>query len=97
MILFIIRYASWAQDTAWLPAGKPLANGTIIPSTMSYRSSFTDYLGAYVWHCHRLLHEDSGLMTVVNVIPSITIYSVATIGDSTRDSRVQIYNEKGKK
>ena len=95
--MFILRPAIWAQDTAWLPAGKQLDNGTIIPSTMSYRSMFTDYLGTYVWHCHRLLHEDSGLMTVVNVIPSITIYSVATIGHSSRDSSVQVFNEKGTK
>ena len=93
--LFIIRPAPWAQDTVWLPAGNSLPNGTVIPSAMAFRSSFIDYLGAYVWHCHRLYHEDTGLMVLVNVIPKITVYALATNGDKACDSTVQVYNEKG--
>ena len=31
-------------------------------------------------HCHRLNHEDNGLMTLVNVIPAVSSYAVAVPG-----------------
>jgi FtsP/CotA-like multicopper oxidase with cupredoxin domain len=30
---------------------------------------YTDYIGAYVYHCHILDHEDQGMMEVVEVEP----------------------------
>ena len=36
------------------------------------RTKFNDYLGLYVLHCHRLNHEDNGLMMLVNVIPAVS-------------------------
>ena len=44
------------------------------------RTKFNDYLGLYVLHCHRLNHEDNGLMMLVNVIPAVSDYAVAVSG-----------------
>ncbi|MGN6485660.1 MAG: multicopper oxidase domain-containing protein, partial [Thermomicrobiales bacterium] len=30
---------------------------------------FLDFTGKYVFHCHILMHEDSGMMAVVEVVP----------------------------
>lgn len=84
---------NYALDTANIPAGRALANGTIIAGLLGFRMNFTDYLGAYVWHCHRLLHEDTGLMVIVNVIPAVRVYAIAVEGSGTSDSKVHIYNE----
>lgn len=34
-----------------------------------FRSRFPDYVGTFVHHCHILLHEDHGMMQVVEVTP----------------------------
>jgi FtsP/CotA-like multicopper oxidase with cupredoxin domain len=41
----------------------------IIPGYFKMRSRFVDYPGAYVMHCHILIHEDRGMMFTVEVIP----------------------------
>ena len=41
----------------------------IQPGALSLRMSFDDFTGLFVMHCHRLNHEDNGLMTLINVIP----------------------------
>src|SRR5262249_20210766 len=41
---------------------------------------FDEYTGLYVMHCHRLNHEDNGLMALINVIPAVSIYAVAIPG-----------------
>jgi hypothetical protein len=33
-------------------------------------------------HCHRLNHEDNGLMAMVNVIPAVSSYAVVVPGSS---------------
>lgn len=38
------------------------------------RSRFVDYTGQYVIHCHILIHEDRGMMQLVEVIPDTTDY-----------------------
>jgi FtsP/CotA-like multicopper oxidase with cupredoxin domain len=38
------------------------------------RSRFVDYTGQYVVHCHILIHEDRGMMQLVEVIPDTTDY-----------------------
>ena len=38
---------------------------------------FDDFTGLFVMHCHRLNHEDNGLMALVNVIPAVSSYAVA--------------------
>lgn len=37
-------------------------------------SRFVDYTGQYVIHCHILIHEDRGMMQLVEVIPDTTDY-----------------------
>jgi len=34
-----------------------------------FRSRFPDYVGTYVNHCHILLHEDNGMMQVIEAVP----------------------------
>lgn len=48
----------------------PLApNGTQgQPTSITFRSRFTDFTGKFVWHCHALDHEDMGMMELVEVV-----------------------------
>ena len=53
----------WA-DTIPLPnLGSPGA-----PTSITFRSRFVDFKGAYVLHCHMLVHEDMGMMQLVEVV-----------------------------
>lgn len=47
----------WA-DTIALP----------IDGTMTFRSRFVDFKGTYVMHCHMLVHEDMGMMQMIEVV-----------------------------
>ena len=47
---------------------------------LTMRTKFEDYTGLYVQHCHRLNHEDNGLMALINVIPAVSTYAVAVPG-----------------
>lgn len=46
------------RDTIFVPMGIPIYIFT----------RYTDYIGAYVYHCHILDHEDQGMMEVVEVV-----------------------------
>ncbi len=48
----------------------PLApNGSLDqPTSITFRSRFTDFTGSFVWHCHALDHEDMGMMELVEVV-----------------------------
>lgn len=48
------------QDVVWIPRN----GGRVV-----FRARFPDYVGAYVNHCHILLHEDNGMMQVIEVTP----------------------------
>ena len=48
------------QDTVWIPRN----GGRIV-----FRSRFPDFVGTWVNHCHILLHEDNGMMQVVQGTP----------------------------
>jgi FtsP/CotA-like multicopper oxidase with cupredoxin domain len=48
------------------------------PGELTIRSLFQDFTGTFVTHCHRLDHEDNGLMMTINVIPQVSTYAVAT-------------------
>jgi FtsP/CotA-like multicopper oxidase with cupredoxin domain len=48
------------QDNVSLPPG----------STVKMRTRFTDFTGTFVFHCHVLFHEDHGMMSLVEVVPS---------------------------
>lgn len=52
----------WA-DTVGLPkGGTPEA-----PTSVTFRTRFTDFTGVFVMHCHILAHEDMGMMQLVEV------------------------------
>jgi len=55
-------------DVFAIPYGRTF-DGTAIPGYFKLRSRFVDYSGYYVIHCHILSHEDTGMMTVVNIAP----------------------------
>lgn len=74
----ILEEPRW-QDVVWLPRN----GGRVV-----FRSRFVDFVGQYVNHCHILLHEDNGMMHVVettqyaertNYVPRD---QVASFGDS---------------
>lgn len=46
------------EDTTLLPP-----NGEVV-----IRTRFADYTGRFVYHCHILVHEDAGMMAVVEVV-----------------------------
>lgn len=52
----------WA-DTIALPSGSDPKPGSI-----TFRSRFFNFTGAYVMHCHMLAHEDMGMMQTVEVV-----------------------------
>ena len=71
----------WGIDNANVPAPTLGPNEQVIQTgNLSLRSKFEDYTGLFVQHCHRLNHEDNGLMTLVNVIPAVSSYAVAVPG-----------------
>ncbi len=48
------------MDSIWIPRNR----GRVV-----FRMRFPDYVGAYVHHCHILLHEDNGMMHVIEATP----------------------------
>jgi len=46
-----------------------------IPGWFRMRSRFVDYTGEYVLHCHILIHEDRGMMQLIQVVPGRSGYS----------------------
>ena len=87
------------QDVIDLPPALLDANGAVIvdangnavsPGKVVLRIRFSDYLGGFVQHCHRLNHEDRGMMTQIKVIPIIPIY--ATGASAGTGSTVTVFN-----
>ena len=39
------------------------------------RTRFVDFTGQYVLHCHILIHEDRGMMQLIEVVPNTTPYT----------------------
>ena len=71
----------FAIDNANTPAPTMGAEEAVIqPGILSIRTRFEEFTGLYVMHCHRLNHEDNGLMGLINVIPAVSIYAVAVPG-----------------
>ncbi len=81
----------WGQDNVNVPA--PLLGpreAVVQPGKVALRTKFQDFLGSYVLHCHRLNHEDNGLMAMVNVIPKISTVATSQGGLVTvRDAENQ--------
>ena len=88
----------WYVDNANVPVPTlGLGEGVIQAGTLSLRMSFDDFTGLFVMHCHRLNHEDNGLMTLVNVIPAVSTYAVAVPGSTGHAAEVKVYDGNGDK
>jgi FtsP/CotA-like multicopper oxidase with cupredoxin domain len=88
----------WGVDNANIPAPTLGPEESVIQTgDLSLRSRFEDYTGLFVQHCHRLNHEDNGLMTLVNVIPAVSSYAVAVPGSSGHAAEVKVYDANGDK
>ena len=71
----------WGVDNANVPAPAIGAEEAVVqPGALTLRMKFDDFIGLFVMHCHRLNHEDNGLMALVNVIPAVSSYAVAVPG-----------------
>lgn len=46
-----------------------------IPGWFKMRTRFVDYTGQYVIHCHILIHEDRGMMQLIEVVTDKTLYT----------------------
>ena len=86
----------WGVDNANVPAPAMGAEESVIqPGALSLRMKFDDFTGLFVMHCHRLNHEDNGLMTLVNVIPAASTYAVAVPGSPGHAAEVKVYDGNG--
>ncbi len=88
----------WGQDNQNTPAPLYDSKGNVVtPGRISVRTEFREFIGAYVMHCHRLNHEDNGLMALINVIPETTAYAVAIPGEGERPTLVTVLNQENGK
>lgn len=88
----------FGMDNANVPAPSMMSDETVIqPGYVSFRTRFDDYTGLYMMHCHRLNHEDNGLMTLINVIPAVSSYAVAIPSGSGKPTEVRVYDGNGDK
>ena len=88
----------WGLDNVNVPA--PIFDDRHVvstPSSLTIRQEFLEYAGTYVIHCHRLNHEDNGLMALINVIPEVSTYAAAIPGSSGKPASVQIRDANGDK
>ena len=53
----------WADTVALPPDGSPTD-----PTSITFRTRFVNFDGAFVMHCHMLVHEDMGMMQTVEVV-----------------------------
>jgi FtsP/CotA-like multicopper oxidase with cupredoxin domain len=53
----------WADTIALPPGGSAAA-----PTSVTFRTRFRDFSGSFVMHCHMLVHEDMGMMQMIEVI-----------------------------
>jgi FtsP/CotA-like multicopper oxidase with cupredoxin domain len=87
---------NFSVDNANCPAPKMDSNEDVAqPGVLTFRTRFDEYTGVYVTHCHRLNHEDNGLMSLINVIPAISSYAVAVPGAPGRAAEVHVYDGEG--
>ena len=83
-------------DNANVPAPVMMPDETVVqPGYMAMRTRFDDFIGLYVMHCHRLNHEDNGLMALVNVIPAVSAYAVVVPGGGGTPTSVRVLDANG--
>lgn len=88
----------WGLDNVNVPA--PIFDDNHVvstPATLTLRQEFVKFEGTYVIHCHRLNHEDNGLMALINVIPEVSTYAVAIPGSNGKPASVQVRDGNGDK
>lgn len=86
----------WGADNVNVPAPTMGANEAVVsPGLLTMRTKFADFTGLYVMHCHRLNHEDNGLMAAINVIPAVSAYAVGVPGGPGRQATVRVYDGNG--
>ena len=86
----------FAIDNANAPAPTMHSDERVIqPGILTIRTRFDEFTGLYVLHCHRLNHEDNGLMGLINVIAAVSIYAVAIPGAPGRPAEVRLYDGNG--
>lgn len=86
----------WGLDNVNVPA--PIFNDMHVvttPASLTLRQEFLEFPGTYVIHCHRLNHEDNGLMATINVIPEVSTYAVAIPGSGGKPASVQVRDANG--
>ncbi len=84
----------YAVDNFNVPAPTLDANESALqPGQMWLRSTFTDYLGTFVIHCHRLDHEDNGLMMTINIIPEVSTIATAAMPAGGQGARVDVRDQ----
>jgi FtsP/CotA-like multicopper oxidase with cupredoxin domain len=85
-------------DNANAPAPLMQSDESVIQSgILTMRTRFDEFTGLYVLHCHRLNHEDNGLMALINVIPAVSMYAVAVPGAAGKPAEVRLYDGNGDK
>jgi FtsP/CotA-like multicopper oxidase with cupredoxin domain len=75
------------QDVVWIPRN----GGRVV-----FRSRFPDYIGPYVNHCHILLHEDHGMMQVIEITPfadqaNYELKDRVTSNEDSADAVTEVY------
>lgn len=86
----------WGVDNVNVPA--PIFDDMHVvstPATLTLRQEFLEFAGTYVIHCHRLNHEDNGLMATISVIPEVSTYAVAIPGSTGKPASVQVRDANG--
>lgn len=72
-------YVQCPKPPQQYPPGAPYASTTncteVIPGWFKMRTRFVDFTGQYVLHCHILIHEDRGMMQLIEVVPDTTLYT----------------------
>lgn len=85
-------------DNVNVPA--PLIDENHVATTaasLTLRQEFLEYAGTYVIHCHRLNHEDNGLMALISVIPEVSTYAEAIPGVNGQPAAVRVRDANGDK
>src|SRR5262245_37151725 len=83
-------------DNANAPAPSMLVDEAVVqPGILTIRTRFDEFTGLYVLHCHRLNHEDNGLMGLINVIPAVSVYALAVPGAPGKPAEVRLYDGNG--
>ena len=86
----------WGVDNVNVPA--PIFDDRHVvstPASLTLRQEFLEFPGTYVIHCHRLNHEDNGLMATINVIPEVSTYAVGIPGVNGKPASVQVRDANG--